>query len=90
MVSLNFTVLSNGTPYNRDTVELAIREIFQALGKSIASSKNITVDFPKIGKLLIKEKRCQMVFFKGFLRCIDSTGKMEYAFVSLNTCTCTM
>lgn len=82
VVSLNYTVLSNGTPYNRDTVELSIREIVQALGKAVVASKNINMDFPKIGRLMIREKRGRMRFFKEFLRSIDSTGKIEYSFVS--------
>lgn len=82
MVSLNYTVLSNGTPYDRDTVEISIREILQALAKALVAYKNINLDFPKIGRLLFREKRARMKFFKEFVRSIDSSGNLEYAFVS--------
>ena len=82
VLSINYTVLSNGTSYSRDTVELCIREILVAFGKALGASKDINLDFPKIGRLMVRDKKCRMRFFKEFIRSIDSSGKINYAFVS--------
>lgn len=79
---MNYTVLCNGTSYDRDTVELSIREILQAIAKALASNKSINIDFPKIGRLVIREKRAHMKFFKEFVRSIESSGNPQVSFVS--------
>ena len=80
-VCLNYTVLSNGTSFDRDTVEICIREIFQILNKAVAANSSVSLDFPHIGRLIFKDKKVRMRFFKGFVQLIDKTGKMEKAFV---------
>ena len=80
MVSLNFTVLSNMTPFDRDTVEMCVKEVLQALGRSLAAKKNIHFDFGNIGRLVIHEGRAKMRFFREFIISLDTSGKMESAF----------
>lgn len=82
VVCLNYTVLSNGASFDRDTVEICIREIFQVLNKAIAADRSVSLDFPHIGRLIFKDKKVRMRFFKGFVQSMDKTGKMEKAFVS--------
>ena len=82
VVPLNYTVLCNGTSYDRDTVELSVREVLHAIAKALASNKSVNVDFPKIGRLLIREKKAHMKFFKEFVRSMESSGNPQVAFVS--------
>lgn len=80
MVSMNFTVLSNRTPFDRDTVEMCVKEVLQALGRSLAAKKNIQFDFGNIGRLIIHEGRAKMRFFREFITSLDISGEMESAF----------
>lgn len=89
VLSINYTVISNGTSFSRDTVELCIREILVAFGKALGACKDISLDFPKIGRLMIRDKKCRMRFFKEFISSMDSSGKIKYAFVSTFICKCT-
>ncbi|XP_011405838.1 PREDICTED: coiled-coil domain-containing protein 81-like [Amphimedon queenslandica] len=82
VLSINYTVLSNGTSFSRDTVELCIREILVAFGKALGACKDISLDFPKIGRLMIRDKKCRMRFFKEFITSMDSSGRIKYAFSS--------
>lgn len=82
VLSINYTVISNGTSFSRDTVELCIREILVAFGKALGACKDISLDFPKIGRLMIRDKKCRMRFFKEFISSMDSSGKIKYAFCS--------
>lgn len=80
IVPLNFSVLSNGTNYDRNTVELCIKEIIQAMSRLLASSGNIQFDFHHIGRLLIAESKVKMRFFREFISSLDSSGELEHAF----------
>lgn len=80
MVSMNFTVLSNRTPFDRDTVEMCVKEVLQALGRSLAAKKNIQFDFGNIGRLIFQEGRAKMRFFREFITSLDTSGEMESAF----------
>lgn len=77
---LNFTILANETPFNRDTVEMCVKEVLQALARSLAAKKNIEFDFSGIGRLLIRENRVKMRFLREFLLTLDSSGNMESVF----------
>ena len=80
IVPLNFTCISNDSPFNRDTVEMSIRDVLLALARVLAAKKNIQLDFGKVGRLLMTEGRVKMRFFKEFIASLDSSGGMENAF----------
>lgn len=80
VVPLNFTVLSNETPFNRDTVETCIHEVIQAMSRLLASKGNIQLEFSGIGRLFIRESKVKMRFFQEFITQLDSSGEMESAF----------
>ena len=82
MVPLNYTTLSNGTPWARTTVETCIHELLQAVSRSLGAGKTVELDFTGVGRLLVKEKKVKMKFFKEFIRSMDTSGNMESAFVS--------
>ena len=68
------------TPFDRDTVELCVKEVLQAMGRSLAARKNIQFDFGNIGRLVIQDRKVKMRFFKDFIASLDTSGEMEYAF----------
>ena len=80
IVPLNFTVLSNDSPFNRDTVEMCIRDILLSLSRSLATKKSIQLDFGKVGRLLVNEGRVKMRFFRDFVTSLDSSGGLENTF----------
>lgn len=77
---LNFTILANQTPFNRDTVETCVKEVLQALSRSLAAKKSVEFDFNGIGRLSIQDGKVKMKFFREFILTLDSTGEMESAF----------
>lgn len=77
---LNFTVLSNETPFNRDTVETCIHEVVQAMSRMLAAKGSVQLDFCNIGRLFIRENKVKMRFFREFITQLDSSGEMESAF----------
>ena len=68
------------TPFDRDTVELCVKEVLQAMGRSLAARKNIQFDFSNIGRLVILDRKAKMRFFRDFIASLDTSGEMEYAF----------
>ena len=68
------------TAFNRDTVELCVKEVLQAMGRSLAARKNIQFDFGNIGRLVIQDRKAKMRFFRDFIASLDTSGEMEYAF----------
>ena len=79
-VPLNFTVLSNETLFNRDTVETCIHEVIQAMSRLLAAKGTIQLEFCNIGRLFIRENKVKMRFFREFITMLDSSGEMETAF----------
>ena len=68
------------TAFDRDTVELCVKEVLQAMGRSLAARKNIQFDFGNIGRLVIQDRKAKMRFFRDFIASLDTSGEMEYAF----------
>lgn len=79
VVQLNFAALSNETPFNRDTVESCVKEVLQALSRSVHAKRNVEFHFAGIGRLSIRESKVKMKFFKEFLRCMDGSGSLVHA-----------
>lgn len=80
VVSLNYTALANGTSFDRDTVEICLREIMLTLGKVLAAGKNVEIDFTGVGRLVLKDKKAKMKFFKHFIHSMDTSGNLKSAF----------
>ena len=79
VVQLNFAALSNETPFDRDTVESCVKEVLQALARSIQSKRNVEFNFSGIGRLSIRESKVKMKFYKDFLRNMDGSGSLVQA-----------
>lgn len=74
--SLNYTALSNESPFDRDTIELCIKEVLLALNKYISQQRHIVFVFPGIGKLLIRDFRARMKFYREFVASVDGSGEV--------------
>lgn len=79
IVQLNFAALSNETPFNRDTVESCVKEVLQALSRSVQAKRNVEFHFAGIGRLSIRESKVKMKFYKEFLRSMDGSGNLVHA-----------
>ena len=73
---LNYSVLSNESPFDRDTVELCVKEVLLALNKYISQQRHIVFVFPGIGKLLIRDSRARMKFYREFVTSVDGSGEV--------------
>ena len=82
VIPLNYTAVSNNTQWERGTVEMCVREILQCLSHLLATGKTVELDFTGVGRLLMREKKIKMKFFKEFIRSLDTSGSTERAFVS--------
>ncbi|XP_052241706.1 coiled-coil domain-containing protein 81-like isoform X6 [Dreissena polymorpha] len=76
VVQLNFAAMSFESPYDRDTVESCVREILGAVQRAIGSKRNVELTFGGIGKLMIRDSRVKMKFFKEFINQMDGSGKL--------------
>ena len=81
VVALNYTILSNDSPFDRDTVEMCVKEILQALSHAVSSGRMVDFPFLGIGKLIICDGKAKMKFFREFIRQLDCSGQMEGAFL---------
>lgn len=79
VVQLNFAALSNETPFNRDTVESCVKEVLQALSRSVQAKRNVEFHFSGIGRLSIRDSKVKMKFYKEFLRSMDGSGNLVHA-----------
>lgn len=80
MVPLNYTVISNEGSYNRDSVELSIKEILSAMSRCLSLGKSIHLDFIEVGQVIVKDSKVQMKFFRDFIKQLDSNGELEDLF----------
>lgn len=87
VVQLNFAALSNETPFNRDTVESCVKEVLQALSRSVQAKRNVEFHFAGIGRLSIRESKVKMKFYKEFLRTMDGSGSLVHALSNVSTST---
>ncbi|PFX34631.1 Coiled-coil domain-containing protein 81 [Stylophora pistillata] len=79
VVQLNFAALSNETPFNRDTVESCVKEVLQALSRSVQAKRNVEFHFSGIGRLSIRDSKVKMKFYKEFLKSMDGSGSLVQA-----------
>lgn len=73
---LNFAALAMETPFTRDMVESCVREVLQALGQAVAAQKNIEFTFSGIGRLIIRNGKVKMKFYKEFVNSMDGSGQL--------------
>ncbi len=76
MVQLNYSAVSCEGPFDRDTVETCVREVVQAVSRSVAAGKSIHFTFSGIGRLQIKDRKVKMKFYKSFLNTMDGSGRL--------------
>ncbi|XP_066562378.1 coiled-coil domain-containing protein 81 isoform X2 [Amia ocellicauda] len=79
VVPLNYTALSWGTPFDRDTVELCIHETLLLLHRCAASQRSTHFNFPGIGVLSLCQGTVKMRFYKDFLKAMDGSGNLTQA-----------
>ena len=77
VLSMNYTVLANETPFDRDTIELCIKEVLLALNKYISEQRHVQFVFPGIGKLLIRDSKARMKFYREFVTSVDGSGEVR-------------
>ena len=53
-----------------------MREVLQALSRSLAAKRNVEFTFAGIGRLAIRESKVKMKFYKEFLNSMDGSGKL--------------
>ena len=82
---MNFAAISQDADYDRDTVEQCTKEMLLVLSKSLQSKKNIEFTFPTIGRLIIRDSKVKMKFYKDFLQTIDATGTVANAMRNVST-----
>ena len=78
-MQLNFSALAFESPFTRDTVELCVKEVLQALSRSVAAKKNVEFVFQGIGRLQIRNSKVKMRFYKDFLNSMDGSGQLVKA-----------
>ena len=76
---LNFAAISQDIGFDRSTVEQCIKEVLLALSRALDEKKTVEFIFPTIGKLIIKNSKVKMKFYKDFLQTIDASGAVSNA-----------
>lgn len=77
VLPINYTALANESPFDRDTIELCIKEVLMALNKYISQQRHIEFVFPGIGKLLIRDSKARMKFYREFVSNVDGSGEVK-------------
>ena len=76
VVQLNYSALSFESPFDRDTVETCVREVVNAVSRSVAAKRNVEFIFSGIGRLQIRDSKVKMRFYKSFLNSMDGSGRL--------------
>ena len=76
---LNFAAISQDIGFDRSTVEQCIKEVLLALSRALDENKTVQFTFPAIGKLVIRNSKMKMKFYKDFLQSIDASGAISNA-----------
>ncbi|XP_010730140.2 coiled-coil domain-containing protein 81 [Larimichthys crocea] len=80
VVQLNYTAVSQETPFSRDVVEGCIRETLLLLFRTLASEQNVFLTLQGIGVLSFKNNKVRMKFNRDFIHAMDGTGRLLLAF----------
>ena len=76
MVQLNYASLSFDSPFDRDSVEACVKEVLQALARSVGAKRNVEFTFTGIGRLTIRDSKVKMKFYKDFINGMDGSGQL--------------
>ncbi|KAM4630491.1 coiled-coil domain-containing protein 81-like [Polymixia lowei] len=82
VVQLNYTAVSQDSPYDRGAVEACVRETLLLLLRALTSKRNVVFNFQGIGVLSFKNNKVQMKFNREFVNTMDGTGKLLLAFAN--------
>lgn len=80
VIPLNYSVLSNEGPYSRDLLQLCIKEILLAMSRCLFAKRNVHLDFYEVGRVIIKDSKVQMKFFRSFINQLDCSGELANSF----------
>ena len=83
---LNFAAVAYECPFSRDLVEACIKEVLQALARSVAAKRKIEFIFKGIGRLQFRDARVKMKFYKDFVNNMDGTGRLVDAMQDVSVC----
>ncbi|KAM4699184.1 coiled-coil domain-containing protein 81 [Discoglossus pictus] len=76
VVPLNFIALSFGCSFTRDIIEGCVKETLSVFSRSVATKQNVEFNFKGIGRLIIKDLKVKMKFYKEFINSMDGTGNL--------------
>ncbi|CAB3978852.1 Hypothetical predicted protein [Paramuricea clavata] len=79
ILPLNFTVIASDLPYPREVVESCVKEVLQAVSRSLHVKRNVEFIFSGIGCLSLRDARVKMKFYKEFVKSMDNTGELVNA-----------
>ena len=60
-------------------MESCVKEVLQAVSRSLHVRRNVEFIFSGIGSLSIRDARVKMKFYKEFVKSMDSTGELVNA-----------
>ena len=83
VVQLNYAVISLDIGYERDIVEVCIKEVIGAFARTVSSRKSADLTFRDIGRLVVKEGKAKMKFAKEFIRTMDGSRSFILSPLSL-------
>ncbi|XP_028296776.1 coiled-coil domain-containing protein 81-like isoform X2 [Gouania willdenowi] len=78
VVVLNFTAVSQESPFSRAIVESCVRETILLLLRALAAEKTLFLSFKGLGVLYFRNNK--MKFNKDFIKAMDGTGRLLLAF----------
>ena len=87
VVQLNYAALSFDSPFDRDAVEACVKEVLQALARSLSSKRNVEFSFSGIGRLTIRDSKVKMKFYKEFINSMDGSGQLLNALKDVSATT---
>ena len=63
-----------------------MKEVLQALARSVGARRNIEFQFQGIGRLQIRNSKVKMKFFKEFINSMDGSGQLVNALKDVSGC----
>lgn len=79
-MSLNYTTISRDTSFNRDSVELFIKEVVLAVSRHLSTTGSVELNFCNIGQLTIHNSKIRMKFYRDFIQKLDLDDQLHNTF----------
>ena len=73
VIQLNYAMLAAEAGFERDLVEICIKEMIGAFARTVNSTRKGELTFRDVGKLVIKDGKAKMKFIKDFLKAMDGS-----------------